>query len=235
MSGVGGAAAEHPTQGASAAGDQVQGDASCLQPLLPRGEAGVVVALHSRPQRPDARVHALPCLHTKGHGRGERISHLHRASLERAALPVVLDFNKSNVKKWSSCSKYANKYKTDIFSGFLVHNTHSSLLLGNTSTPIVVSSEVVCLYSLHFWSLLVIKTIGGNIISERRRPERSVNTQKGARWFSLSVTGTLLLFAVCACLAASKLQVWQILYVLFLSRAEWLLSYFLSDHGSFPE
>lgn len=69
--GVGGAAAEHPAEGAGAAGDQVKGDARGLQPLLPRGEAGVVVALHRRPAGPDPGLHALPRVHAKGHGGGE--------------------------------------------------------------------------------------------------------------------------------------------------------------------
>lgn len=70
-SGVGGAAAEHPAARAGPARDQVEGDTPRLQPLLPRGEAGVVVALHRRPPGSDPCLHALPRVHVKRHRRGE--------------------------------------------------------------------------------------------------------------------------------------------------------------------
>lgn len=69
--GVGGVAAEHPAARESPARNQVKGDAPRVQSLLPRREAGVVVALHRRPQRSDPCLHALPRLHAKGHRRGE--------------------------------------------------------------------------------------------------------------------------------------------------------------------
>lgn len=71
--GVGGIAAKHPAARAGAARNQVQGDAPRLQPLLPRGEAGVVVALHRRPPRSDPCLHALPRLHIKRHRGGELV------------------------------------------------------------------------------------------------------------------------------------------------------------------
>lgn len=72
--GVGGIAAKHPATRAGVTGDQVESDTSGVQPVLPRGEAGVVVAVHRRPPRSDPRLHALPRLHTKRHRRGERLS-----------------------------------------------------------------------------------------------------------------------------------------------------------------
>ena len=73
-SGVGGAAAKHPAAGAGPARDQVEGDAPRLQPLLPRGEAGVVVAVHRRPAGSDPRLRALPRVHATRHRRGEHVS-----------------------------------------------------------------------------------------------------------------------------------------------------------------
>lgn len=44
--GVGGPSAEHPAARAGLAGDQVKDHASCVQFVLPRGEARVVVAVY---------------------------------------------------------------------------------------------------------------------------------------------------------------------------------------------
>lgn len=73
FTGVGGSTAEHPATRPGFAGDQVEGHTPGVQPVLPRGEAGVVVALHRRPQRPDPGFHALSCLHSQRHGGGESL------------------------------------------------------------------------------------------------------------------------------------------------------------------
>lgn len=92
LSGVGGAAAEHPAARAGAAGNEVEGDAPRLQPLLSRGEAGVVVAVHRRPQRSDARLHALPRLHTKRLRGGETVL-LKRCCGKSAHFPLTTIFS----------------------------------------------------------------------------------------------------------------------------------------------